>query len=72
MNTTTLSAPTIKCNGCVNNVKAVLSRQPGVSNVQVELPTRQVTIDYDAGATSPEKLAGALSAAGYPNEPPRS
>ena len=62
-------APAISCGGCARNVKAALGRQPGVTGVDVDVPTKCVTVSYDPAAASPEKLADALAAAGYPPVP---
>ena len=67
--TATFTAPAIRCGGCANNVRAVLSRHPGVRNVDVAVDAKQVTVAYDAAETSPEGIALALTEAGYPPAP---
>ena len=64
--TATFTTPAMICGGCVNNIRRVLSRQPGVRAVDVTLATKRVDITYDPDATSPERLATALATAGYP------
>ena len=59
-------APTISCGGCARNVKAALGRQPGVSGVEVDVPTKRVSITYDPASATLERLAQALAEAGYP------
>ena len=57
----------MSCGGCVKSVTAVLTRLPGVSTVNVDLPTGHVTVDgnFPEGG---EPLVLALTAAGYPAE----
>ena len=62
----TFTAPTISCGGCARNVKAALGRQPGVTGVDVEVPTKRVTVSYDDALTSPDAIGEALAEAGYP------
>ena len=65
----TFTAPTISCGGCARNVKAALGRRPGVTGVDVEVPTKRVTVAYDDALTSPEAISQSLAEAGYPVEP---
>ena len=48
----------IDCQGCANKI---LNNVPvlgkGVEDVKVELPTKEVTVVYDAAKTNPETLA---------------
>lgn len=48
----------IDCQGCANKI---LNNVPvlgkGVEDVKVDLPTKEVTVVYDAGKTNPETLA---------------
>jgi copper chaperone CopZ len=64
--TATFIAPAIRCGGCADNVRAFLSRHPGVRNVDVAVESKQVSVAYDAAETSPERIALALTEAGYP------
>ena len=66
---TTFTTPTISCGGCARNVKAALSRTPGVTNVEVDVPSKSVAVEFSPDATSPERLAAALAEAGYPPKP---
>ena len=55
--TTTVFMTDIHCEGCANRI---LNNVPmlgkGVKDVQVDVPTKEVTVTYDASKTSPEKL----------------
>lgn len=60
----TLAIDGMSCGHCVARVKQTLSSAPGVRVTDVSIGSASVT--YDAAVTSPEKIAGAVSAAGYP------
>ena len=64
--TATFTTPAMSCGGCANNIRRVLSREPGVRAVDVTLAAKRVEITYDPETTSPERLTGALTTAGYP------
>ena len=57
MEKTTLLVQGMSCNGCVNSVKRVLSSQPGVEAVEVDLASGR------AGITGRDLQLGALIAA---------
>jgi copper chaperone CopZ len=62
---TSLKAPDIGCDHCANKIKKELAKFKGVTNVQVDIPTKMVTLDYD----SPQVLAQVktqLAEIGYP------
>jgi copper chaperone CopZ len=62
---TSLKAPDIGCDHCANKIKKELAKLKGVTNVQVDVPTKMVTFEYD----SPQTLAQAksqLDEIGYP------
>jgi len=63
---TTLSVPGMSCMHCVNAIKAALGQLSGVRDVRVDLAAKKVHVDYSPDAISPEILAKALAAAGYP------
>ncbi len=47
MESTTLVAPDISCEQCQHAIEGVVGKLEGVSQVQVDIPTRTVYIDYD-------------------------
>lgn len=67
----TLKSTAIRCGGCANNVRSVLSQAQGVRSVQVDPATKLVDVEFDAQATSAAAIASALSNAGYPVDEPR-
>ena len=50
------------CNGCVAAVTRVLSRVPGVVDVEVDLPGARAAV---AGTADPQDLLRAVAGAGY-------
>ncbi len=66
MTTVTYVAPDISCGHCQATIEKEIAEVAGVSSVKVDVPTKQVTIQYDEGAVQPTKLEEALDEAGYP------
>lgn len=64
MDKLTLAIEGMTCGHCVARVKQTLAATPGVHVDEVSIGGASVS--YDAAATSPEKIASAVSAAGYP------
>ena len=59
----------MNCAACPITVKAVLMKQPGVENVRVDARTHSAAIRFDSDKISAEKLAQAVTEAGYPTTP---
>ncbi len=53
------------CMGCVNSVKNVLEKIPGVDSADVSLEQKQVTIQYDAAITNADQFKDAIKEAGF-------
>jgi copper chaperone CopZ len=67
----TLKSSAIRCGGCANNVRAALSKSPGVQAVRVEPGMKLVNVDFDEQSTSAQSIADQLAQAGFPaDEPP--
>ncbi len=58
-------AAQMRCGGCANKVKKCLGAVEGVSSVEVDLPTKVVTVNYDKAKTSPEKMVEAFKTINY-------
>lgn len=65
MTTITYFVPNISCKHCVHTIQTELSDVAGVSSVNADLPTRQVTVQFDNPATS-EKIEKTLEEINYP------
>ena len=66
MSRTVLSVPDISCEHCEKTITGALTAQPGVRSVKVDIPQKQVTLDYDEGAISVDKISLLLDDEGYP------
>ncbi|MEP7066438.1 MAG: cation transporter [Gemmatimonadota bacterium] len=64
METLTLAIDGMSCAHCVGRVKQALAAKPGVHVKEVTIGSASLT--YDAAATTPDAIVGAVSAAGYP------
>jgi Cu2+-exporting ATPase len=66
METTNLTASDIECDGCANAIRKALTRVPGVSDVRVDISTKQVAVQHDAKQAPREAILAALDRAGFP------
>ncbi len=62
----TLTVKGMSCGGCVRHVETALKKVPGVGTVAVDLAAGKATVEFDGAKTTPEALAKAVTAAGYP------
>lgn len=67
MSRTTLKVDGMSCGHCVASVKRVLEGLEGVTAQQVAVGTAKV--EYDPAVASPDKIAAAVSEAGYAATP---
>jgi mercuric ion binding protein len=65
----TLDVPSMNCSLCPIAITGVLRKQPGVQEVSADLASKSARILYDPDRTTPERLAQAVSEAGYPATP---
>lgn len=61
----TVHAPDISCEGCASAIQRALGRLAGVQSVQVDVPSKEVRIQYDGAAVGPAAILDRLSRAGY-------
>jgi Cu+-exporting ATPase len=62
---TTLLIAGLHCGGCVGRVERALTTAPGVTQAKVNLATKRARVTFTRPAT-PERLAQAVTDAGYP------
>lgn len=62
--TTTVTAPDIVCGGCASSIKKALGNVEGVSEVDVDVATKKVTVNHSEDV-SHEKIVEVLDRAGY-------
>ena len=67
MDKLTIGIDGMSCGHCVSRVKQTLAALPGVQVSDVTIGS--ASLAYDASVTTPEKIATAVSAAGYPARP---
>jgi copper chaperone len=68
MATTVLSVPTISCGHCEKTITEALTPLAGVSSVSVDIPSKQVTVEYNDAATNVEQFKEVLAEEDYPVE----
>ena len=59
-------APAIKCDGCANTIKGALCALDGVSDVRVDVPSKNVSVDFDPSIITDDQIRQHLSQAGFP------
>ena len=64
---TTVTAPEIVCGGCVSSITKAFVDVKGVSAVEVDVPTKKVTVTHDK-EISREEIVEVLDRAGYSAE----
>ncbi len=61
-----LEVPDISCEHCEKTVTGALRGQPGVRNVQVDIPGKVVYLDYDPETLPLAQVQAVLDEEGYP------
>ena len=64
-NTTTVVAPDIVCGGCAGAIKNALGKVGGVSQVEVDVDSKTVSVEHNA-EVSRERIVEVLDDAGFP------
>ena len=65
MQTITFNVPAIHCNHCTHTVSMELSDLDGVTKVDADLDTKNVTVEFDEPATE-QTLRDTLAEINYP------
>ena len=63
---TTLSVPDISCEHCERTITEALTPLDGVRTVKVDIPAKQVNVDYDESSVDVEKFKAVLQEEDYP------
>jgi copper chaperone len=63
---TILHVPDISCEHCERTVKEALRPIAGVQAVAVDIPSKRVTVDYDAAKVTVDRMKEALQEEDYP------
>lgn len=62
---TTVTTPDIVCGGCAGSIKKALGNVEGVSEIDVDVATKQVTVNHDENVSRAD-IVEALDRAGFP------
>lgn len=65
---TTLSVPDISCEHCERTITEALTPLDGVREVKVDIPAKQVRVDYDEATVDVERFKAVLQEEEYPVE----
>jgi copper chaperone len=68
MSNVTLNVPDISCEHCERTITNTLQPVNGVHSVQVDIPARQVRVDYDNSQVSVDTMKDLLQEEDYPME----
>jgi copper chaperone CopZ len=60
-----LDVPDISCEHCQRAIEGALRKEAGVVAVRVDVPTKNVFLDYDPSAISLDQVAAILDDEGY-------
>ena len=63
---TVLNVPDISCEHCQQTITKALSPMQGVRSVNVDIPSKQVQVDYDEAALDVDRLKEILAEEDYP------
>ena len=66
MKTVVLNVPDISCEHCERTITEALTPMDGVRSVNVDIPTKQVRVEYDEGTADVEQMKGVLEEEDYP------
>jgi copper chaperone CopZ len=68
MATSVLNVPDISCEHCQRAITGALSPVAGVQSVEVDIPTKQVTVEYDPSVVTVDRFKDLLAEEEYPVE----
>ena len=66
MKTVVLSVPDISCEHCERTITGALTPVEGVCSVKVDIPSKQVRVEYDESAVDLEQMKEILLEEEYP------
>jgi len=68
MASTILNVPDISCEHCERTITSTLTPVSGVRQVQVDIPNKQVRVDFDESKVSVDQMKDLLQEEDYPVE----
>ena len=63
---TILNVPDISCEHCERTITDALTPVEGIRSVQVDIPEKQVRVDYDEAQVSVQRMKDVLQEEDYP------
>lgn len=63
----TLDVKGMDCAACPITIKAVLKKQPGVSDAKVDFKKAMAEVTFDPAKVTPQRLAEVVTQAGFPS-----
>lgn len=64
-------SPNIKCDGCAETIKGALANLNGVDSVEVDVPSKRVTVHYDENVVTPAVIEQHMAQVGFPSPGPQ-
>lgn len=68
MATTVLNVPDISCEHCERTITGALTPVEGVQGINVDIPAKQVRVQYDDAKVTTERMKEILAEEDYPVE----
>ena len=62
----TFTVPDVSCGHCKSAIESALGPLDGVAEAAVDVDSKTVTVAYDEGTVSRDRLMAELDGAGYP------
>ena len=66
MSNAILNVPDISCGHCQATIQGALGAIPGIVSVNVDIPTKKVTVQYDAAVVGLDRMKEVLAEEDYP------
>jgi len=60
-----LNVPSVSCNHCKMAIEGAVNALDGVAAVDVDVPAKSVSVDFDAGSVSLDTIEAAVRDEGY-------
>jgi copper chaperone len=65
MERTSFNVPSISCSVCSNKIQNELKGTEGIQDVNIDLKTQMVTVEYDSGKLQPQNIRKKITTMGY-------
>ncbi|MBN3859918.1 heavy metal transporter [Neisseriaceae bacterium PsAf] len=65
MSSTNLKIEGMTCQNCVNSIKGLLEKTNGVNKVDIDLESKNATIDFDPNTTNLNEITTVIEEAGF-------